>query len=109
MSDSPLPEGHRKITVVNIATPDTMFSVVGKRAMIREYIVNNPQEEYLNFKVLHAEMGEVDFDILNKPRQINIIGTEYEIEVDEHNRMVKKAIDPNDTANRQTHVTLGAE
>ena len=73
----------RKVTVTNIATRDSVFSVVGTRDIIAEYIMYS-DIEWLTFTIIHATTNELtQCNVLNRPREIVMIGTEHEVDLDE--------------------------
>lgn len=90
-----------KISVTNLATRDSIFAVVGKREDISEYVRNHGHLEYLTFQVIHPNGGFTNCNILNQPREIVMVGSEHEIELDERGQVVSRQQD-NDRVGRAT-------
>lgn len=70
-----------KMTVVDCATADGVFIVVGTKAEVRKAICENTAE-WLHLKVLGEGFAIRDVDILNAPRQILLVGDEREVETE---------------------------
>jgi hypothetical protein len=70
-----------KITIVDCASRDGVFRVVGKRISVRDHIINC-KREYIELDCL-GEDGQVrTCDFLNVPREIVLIGAEREVDTE---------------------------
>lgn len=91
------------VKVTNLATRDSIFAVVGPRDEVSEYVRTHGHVEYLTFKTIHPNGGFTNCDVLNQPREIVMVGSEHEVELDEKGQVVSRRADDD----RVGRATLG--
>ena len=93
-----------KITVTNLATRDSVFSVIGKRDDVAERVILSKGREWITFEL----PNNAKCTILNQPREIIMVGSEHEIEVDEKGNIVQTTPPPQ-AQERTARIQLGGE
>lgn len=71
-----------KYPVVNIATRDSIFSVRGTQEEVINHVLGC-KDEYILFAVPHPDGGWTRSVVLNQPREVVMIGSQHEIEMDD--------------------------